>query len=52
VKIDLKEAYRLYRTLSDEEEFEKLSLKEKLEALRLHTIQTIHNKNEVEIYET
>lgn len=39
---EYKEAWRLHRALKDKEKFDKLTLEEKLETLRLHTIQSVH----------
>jgi hypothetical protein len=39
---EFKESWRLHQALKDKEKFHKLTLNEKLEALRLHTIQSVH----------
>lgn len=43
---DINKAWRLLQALKSEEKFANLTLDEKLEALRLHTIQSIHKATE------
>jgi hypothetical protein len=43
---EINEAWKLLRALKSKEKFAALTLDEKLEALRLHSIQTVGHKEE------
>lgn len=42
---ELNKAYGLLKSLKDKDKFDALAMADKLEALRLHTIQSIHNRD-------